>query len=125
MARYVVRRVLLALLLVFLVASAALVLARLAPGDYVTESLGIEASAASLEHARARYGLDQPLFVQYAAWFSRAVRLDFGRSFMYDRPVADLLPERAWNSALLASSALLIATLIGVPLGTVSGSRPR
>ena len=51
------------------------------------------------------------------------MRLDFGRSLLYDRPVRDLIPERAANTAILAISALLLATGIGVPLGIVSGSR--
>jgi peptide/nickel transport system permease protein len=55
---------------------------------------------------------------------SRAARFDFGHSLAYDRPVADLIPERAINSAVLAAAALLMATLIGLPLGIVTSSRP-
>jgi peptide/nickel transport system permease protein len=123
MARYAVRRLLVTVLLVVVVSSASLVLARLAPGDYVTDTLGVRSTATLATDARARYGLDQSLIRQYASWLTRVVRFDFGRSFMYDRPVADLLPERAWNSAQLAICALITATLLGVPLGVVSGSR--
>jgi peptide/nickel transport system permease protein len=51
------------------------------------------------------------------------MRFDFGRSMIYDRPVRELIAERAANSALLALSALAIATLVGIPLGIVTGSR--
>ena len=51
------------------------------------------------------------------------MRFDFGRSLAYDRPVTDLIPERAANTAILAAAALLLATLIGLPLGIISGSR--
>jgi len=53
----------------------------------------------------------------------RAARFDFGDSLLYDRPVRDLIPERAANTAILAVTALLLATIIGVPLGIVTGSR--
>ena len=123
MLAYILRRLLFALLLVFAVSSASLVLARLAGGDYVTESLGIEASRETVEQARARLGLDKSIAAQYFDWLGRAARLDLGRSLLYDRPVADLIPERAANTAILAVTALLFATLIGLPLGVVAGSR--
>src|SRR5581483_4240159 len=110
-----------AVFLVFAVSSSALVLTRLAPGDYVTESLGTRASRETIERVRARYGLDKPIAAQYWDWLTAAVRLDFGESLQYDRPVRDLIPERAANTAILAAAALLLATGIGVPLGIVAG----
>jgi len=123
MLAYVSRRLIFALFLVFAVSSASLVLARLAGGDYVTESLGIEAHRETIEQARARYGLDKSIGAQYGDWLGRVARLDLGRSLLYDRPVGDLIPERAANTAILAFTALLFATLIGLPLGVVAGSR--
>jgi peptide/nickel transport system permease protein len=70
-----------------------------------------------------RYGLDRPIAEQYGRWLTRVARFDFGRSLVYDRPVADLVPERAANTALLAAAALIVSTLIGLPLGILSGSR--
>jgi peptide/nickel transport system permease protein len=119
----VLRRLLSAVLLVVAVSSAALLLTRLAPGDYASESLGIDARRERLAEMRQRYGLDRPLAAQYREWVVRALRLDFGRSLLYDRPVRDLIPERAANTAILALAALLMATSIGLPLGIVSGSR--
>lgn len=123
MLAYLARRLIFALFLVFAVSSASLVLVRLAPGDYASESLGIAARAGTVEQTRHRYGLDRPFAEQYRDWFAHAVRFDFGRSMAYDRPVGDLIPERAANTALLAITALLAATLVGVPLGIVTGSR--
>jgi len=124
MTAYLVRRLVFAALLVFVVGSAALALSRLAPGDYATQTLGLGASPEAVAAARARYGLDRPFTVQYAEWVERAIRFDFGRSFAYDRPVAELIAERAANTALLALAALLLATALGVPLGVLSGARP-
>jgi peptide/nickel transport system permease protein len=120
---YLARRLLFALFLVFAVSSSAMILARIAPGDYVTEALGPGAHPDALAQARARYGLDRSVFAQYGDWLSHAVRFDFGRSMANDRPVGELIPERAANTALLAVSALTLATLIGIPLGIISGSR--
>ena len=123
MTRYLARRLAFALVLIVGVSSASLVLARLAPGDFVTESLGPQASREAIERERARYGLDKSIAGQYRDWLAAALRLDFGRSMQYDRPVSDLIPERAANTAILGLAALLLATAIGLPLGIVAGSR--
>ena len=124
MGRYLLRRLGFALLLVFVVSSATLLLTRLAPGDITSEqALGLdEAARAKL---RAELGLDRPLVVQYFAWLGGIPRLDFGRSLLYSRPVSSLLWARALNTAVLAAAAIVVATLIGLPLGVYSGSRAR
>lgn len=122
---HLLRRLALAALLVFAVASAALVLSRLAPGDYATESLGFGARPEAIAAARARYGLDRPFATQYVEWMGHALRFDFGRSLAYDRPVRDLIAERAANTAALAVTALLLATVVGLPLGVLTGTRTR
>jgi peptide/nickel transport system permease protein len=123
LTRYLARRLAFAAFLVFAVSSASLVLARLAEGDYVSGTLGIEARRETVEQLRARYGLDKSIGAQYWDWLGRAVRFDFGSSLLYDRPVRELVPERAANTAILAVTALAIATLVGLPLGIVAGSR--
>ncbi len=120
---YLLRRLLFAGFLVFAVSSASLLLTRLAPGDYATEVLGIGASDAQRAELRARAGLDKSVGAHYADWLSRALRFDFGRSLAYDRPVVDLIPRSAFYTAILAVAALLVATLIGLPLGVISATR--
>src|ERR1700738_223833 len=100
MLSYIARRVAFGVSLVFAVSSTSLVLARLAPGDYVSGSLGYGAHEDTIERARARSGLNKSIGEQYRDWLSSAVRLDFGRSLLYDRPVGDLIPERAVNTAI-------------------------
>ncbi|MDP1569238.1 MAG: ABC transporter permease [Vicinamibacterales bacterium] len=119
---YLLRRLAFALLLVLLVSSAAFLLTRLAPGDFTIEQ-GLTITAEERARLAADLGLDRPLAVQYGAWLGRAVRLDFGPSFLYSRPVADLLGERAANTAVLALAALIVATVLGVPAGVLSGRR--
>jgi peptide/nickel transport system permease protein len=123
--QYLWRRLLAAVLLVVVVSSAALLLTRLAPGDFASDLFGVGTSAEQLARERARYGLDQPLLRQYLAWISEAVQFDFGTSLLYRRPVGGLVRERAGHTAILAVNALLVATLLGVPAGVVTGSRRR
>ena len=117
------RRLAFALFLVFAVSSASLFLAKLAPGDFAAQSAGLEGRPGTLDEIRARYGLNKPVGEQYRAWLAGAARLAFGQSLLFDRPVADLIPGRAVNTAILAITALLAATLVGLPLGVITGSR--
>lgn len=121
MRAFLVRRVAFALVLVACSSSAAFLLTRAAPGD-VTTQLGPFAKAGEVAATRARFGLDQPLVVQWVRWASRAVRLDFGDSFLYNRPVSRLLGPAALHTAMLALVALVVATASGLFLGVVSGS---
>lgn len=122
--RFLLRRALFALLLVFVVSSAALILTRLAPGDATAEeAFNLSASSDVRARMRAELGLDRPLTTQYVDWLRHAIRLDFGRSVVFSRPVSDLLAERALNTAVLAVVALVAATLLGIPAGIYTGSR--
>jgi len=118
--RFVVRRLAAALLLVFVVASGSLLLAQVAPGDYASQMGGDPAVQAAERH---RLGLDRPLVEQYAGWLRRSVTLDLGDSFQYRRPVRDIVGERARNTAILAFVALMLATVVGIPCGILTGSR--
>jgi peptide/nickel transport system permease protein len=122
MGRYILRRLGFALLLVFVVSSAALLLIRVAPGDFATTQ-GLDLSATERERMRASLGLDRSPAAQYFAWLGGIARFDFGNSLLYSRPVSALVRERALNTAVLAITALLLATLVGVPLGIYSGTR--
>ena len=119
---FLARRLLGAMLLVFAVASGALLLAQLAPGDYASQ---FGHSPEEIAAERHRLGLDRPLVERYTGWLERTLTLDFGQSFQYRRPVMELVRERAANTALLAVCALVVATLIGIPSGVFTGSRQR
>ena len=82
--RYLARRLVFALLLVFVVSSGALLLTRLAPGDFASDLFGAGASPETIARERARYGLDRPVLgAVRRAGCARAVRLDLGTSLMY------------------------------------------
>lgn len=122
MVHFLLRRVLFAIVLLVCTSSTALLLTRLAPGD-VTAQLGPTASRGEIDATRARFDLDRNPFAQWALWAGRAIRLDFGDSFLYNRPVGPLVLRAAGNTAVLALMALALATVAGIALGIVSGSR--
>src|SRR6266850_2798090 len=96
----------------------------LAPGDFLNEmKLDPRISRETLGALRERYGLDQPLPVQYVHWLQSVLRGELGFSFAYDSPVASLLWPRALNTLLLTVPATLAAWLIAVPLGAWSASQ--
>jgi peptide/nickel transport system permease protein len=121
--RFVLRRIVSALLLILFAASASLLLSRAAPGDHLsTFDLAPEFVAAE----RARLGLDRPVWEQYLRWLAGAVRFDLGESTAYPgQRIPDLVGDRAGNSALIGVCALIVATIVGIPLGVVSGSSRR
>jgi peptide/nickel transport system permease protein len=123
--RLLARRAVFGLILVFVVSSGAVLLTRVSPGAIIADLVASGASRETIERERARYGLDRPILEQYGAWLSHAARLDFGDSLMFNRPVGELVRQRAANTALLGFTALALATLSGIPLGILSGSRRR
>ena len=122
MRAFFVRRMAFALVLVACASSAAFVLTRAAAGD-VTTQLGAFPKPEEVAATRARFGLDRPVAAQWLAWAGRALRFDFGESFLYNRPVAGVLLPAALNTAILAAVALVVATGGGLAMGVVSGSR--
>jgi peptide/nickel transport system permease protein len=118
---FVVRRLAFAALLIAIASSSALLLARAVPGD-VTIELGPLARPDEAAAVRTQYGLDRHPLAQWANWVSRAIRFDFGDSFLYNQPVAPLVRRAAANTSVLALAALLLATGVGLALGVCSGA---
>lgn len=120
MGRFLLRRLVFALLLIAAASSSALILTRLAPGD-VTADLGPGARPDEVQRLRYRLDLDRGVAGQWALWAGRALRLDFGESYLYNQPVRGLVAQAAINTAVLALSALVVATLCGISLGVMTG----
>lgn len=122
MAAFLLRRVVFAIVLVIVAASSAMLLTRLAPGD-VTTQLGPTATPQEIAATRARFELDRGPIAQWALWAGRAIRFDFGESFLYNRPVGPLVRASAANTAALAVVALAVSTVVGIGFGILTGSR--
>ena len=92
-------------------------------GDPATIMLPPTASQSEVVDLRRSYGLDEPLHIQYGKFLSRAIRGDFGTSWMYRIPAGKLVLEHFPNTLQLALTALLIAVVIGIPVGIISATR--
>jgi peptide/nickel transport system permease protein len=121
--RFVVRRLILAALLVVGLLSAVFVIVHALPGDPVERALGEEYDPHLAEAMRHQLGLDRPLVVQYGHWLASFLAGDFGVSFSSSRPVAEMIRETLPNTLLLASLALALRFAIGVAAGTVAALR--
>jgi peptide/nickel transport system permease protein len=123
MTTYVVRRVLAVLPVMAVVVTIVFLLIHLIPGDPASAMLGPDATPAQIEATRRQLGLDRPLHEQLLRFYARVLRGDLGRSYFLDRPVTQVLRERAEPTVLLTVSSLLVAVAIGVPSGIVAGAR--
>jgi len=109
---------------VVLAMSALVFLGVYAIGNPVDVLIDPAATQAMREAAIRQYGLDRPLWEQYGLFLGAVARGDFGTSFVFRIPVLDLILSRLPATLELATAAMLIATLVGVPLGLWAGYRP-
>ncbi|MCB0054869.1 MAG: ABC transporter permease, partial [Caldilineaceae bacterium] len=120
MIRYIARRVVLAIPVLIGILFITFVLNRLIPGDPCRAMLGEKATDEVCDAFFKRYGLDQPMIVQFGYYLGRVVTGDLGDSMRFGRPVTDMLMERLPVTIELALLSLLVATIVGVILGVVA-----
>ena len=108
------------LVTLFLLSVVVFSLQLLLPGDTASLLAGEDRSPETLAAIRKRFGLDQPLPIQYARWLAAAVQGDFGMSMRFDQPVADLVLTKLPVTFQLATMALVFAILVGVTAGIVA-----
>jgi oligopeptide transport system permease protein len=119
---FVLRRVLLMVPTLLVIATLTFVLMRLAPGGPFMSEKDIPAKVK--QELMHRYGLDRPLYQQYLAFLGGAARLEFGPSYKYpDRQVREIIFQGFAVSAELGGWALLLSLLIGIPVGTIAAVR--
>ncbi len=123
MQRYLLSRAVQSVLLLFGVIVLVFFLVRLT-GDPARLMAPREASAEDIAEIRALMGFDRPLPVQFAEFFTGAIRGDFGNSVHYRAPAMGMVLDRLPATVELALTALLFAVVVGVPLGVVGGSNP-
>jgi oligopeptide transport system permease protein len=122
MLRFVLRRLIVTIPMVFVVVSLTWALVRLAPGNFYTGERAIPAAVE--QNIRAKYGLDQPWYVQYGRTIGNIARGDFGSSLRYlGQPVNDILAQALPVSATLGVLAYLLAVAVGVVSGTLAARR--
>jgi peptide/nickel transport system permease protein len=128
MLNYILRRILYMIVILFLVSVLGAILIELPPGSALEariqrlRALGGEMSLDQIQSLEARYGLRDPLPVKYFKWVSRVIRGDFGQSFTYDAPVANLIWDRLGLTLLLSSFAFILSWGLSIPLGVYSAT---
>ncbi|MBA2396954.1 MAG: ABC transporter permease [Ktedonobacteraceae bacterium] len=123
MGRYIIRRVLQAIPLLFLVSIAMFGLIHLLPGGPVGAFLNPRLSAQGRANIEARFGLNDPLPIQYIKWLTNALQGNFGFSFSTNQPVLQVLGEHFPATLELFITALSVALVIAIVLGTISAVR--
>lgn len=123
MRKYILRRLLYAIPTLIGISVIVFAVSRMAPGDPIElYTFGNpDVTQEDLARLKARYGLDQPIPIQYVNWVVKAVQLDFGLSILYpSQPAAKLIIDRIPNTMQLALAALFLQLTIGVPLGIIA-----
>lgn len=129
MLGYIGRRLALGLFTTWVISVLSFIIVQLPPGDFATTYVArlTESGNASAEleaaKIRATYGLDQPLPVQYFTWLGRVLHGDFGMSFDWNRPVADVIGDRLVLSVVVSLSAIAFTWLVALPIGVYSAVR--
>lgn len=123
MASFILRRLVLSIPVLIGILIVTFFLTRLIPGEPCTAIYGERANPQICAQFYARYGLDQPLLNQFFSYMVRIVQGDLGDSIRFSVPVTDLLIQRLPVTIELAATALLFATLVGIPLGILSAYR--
>ena len=117
MRRFLVRRLLQSIFLLFAVTSASFFLVHLTPGGPDATLLqNPRVGPDEVARMRERFGLNQPLPIQYLRWLGNVAHLDFGRSYVYSRPATDIIGERLSPTLQLGLMSYAVA-LLGVPMG--------
>lgn len=129
MKRYVLRRLLGMIPTLAVISVLVFVVIQLPEGDIVTSTLdqlsatGVDMSDERVQNMRAQYNLDQPLPIQYLAWIGNFITGDMGFSFLYARPVNELVWERLGYTLLITVGSLLFTWILALPIGIYSAVR--
>src|SRR5262249_1286726 len=95
----------------------------LAPGSFLDDlRSNPQVSSETIARVRTQYALDQPFYAKFWRWGASLARGDFGDSFVYQRPIRELLTERLGNTVMLNLGALTLAWVAGVGLGLIAAA---
>ena len=128
-SKYITRRILGMVPTLAIISVIVFVIIQLPPGDIVTSTLdqmqasGLDMSDERVQNLRAQYNLDDPLPVQYLRWISRFLSGDMGYSFLFARPVNELVWERLGFTLLISVCALIFTWILALPMGIYSATR--
>jgi peptide/nickel transport system permease protein len=120
---YTLKRMGLAVLVMFTVSLISFMLTRVS-GDPAIALAGEGASQEEIEFVRTQYGFDRPLMVQYVEWIGRVLKGDLGESPYFNQPVTEMIRERIGVTITLGVCSLMFAVILAIPLGILAAIRP-
>lgn len=120
--KYLLRKFLTLIITLFTVSLLAFLAFQIIPGDPTTKILGLEAPAEAVAALRAELGLDDPVLLRYFNWLTDFLRGDFGASYSYHMPVAEMLADKLPITAALTLLSFGFTVALSIPLGVLAGS---
>jgi peptide/nickel transport system permease protein len=130
MLQYIIRRVLLAIPLLFVISLISYMVIELPPGDYLVQyvasfenATGQRLTQDEIAQLRSLYGLDRPIYARYLRWIWNFLQGNLGRSFQYNRPVSELLAERIPLTIAITLFAMIFSWAVAIPIGIFSAVR--
>ena len=123
MGIYILKRLVTAIPVLVGVSLIVFLIMAMIPGDPATAILGSYATPENVERLNRQLGLDQPLWQRYFIWLGNLLQGDFGRSFALNRPVLDEVLERFSATLVLAGTAFVLCSILGIAAGVVSAAR--
>jgi peptide/nickel transport system permease protein len=130
MLQYIIRRVLLAIPLLFVISLISYMVIELPPGDYLVQyvssienATGQRLTQDEIAQLRSLYGLDRPVYARYLRWIWNFMQGNLGRSFQYNRPVSELLAERIPLTIAITLFAMIFSWAVAIPIGIFSAVR--
>jgi peptide/nickel transport system permease protein len=123
MGSYILKRLISAVPVLLGITVIVFLIMAMIPGDPATAILGSYATPENVERLNRHLGLDQPLWQRYFIWVGNLLQGDFGRSFALNRPVLDEILDRFSATLILAGSAFVLCSLLGIAAGVTSAAR--
>ena len=129
MLSYIIRRLLIMIPTLVAISIISFTIIQLPPGDFLTTYVAVRnaqgetVDPTEVESLKQRFGLDQPMYIQYLRWAWNFLHGDFGHSFEWNRPVSSLIAERIPLTIVISVSTLLFTWLVSVPIGIYSAVR--
>ena len=129
MVQYLLRRLVNMVITLLAISVLTFVIIQLPPGDYVStqiaqlQRMDVDINQELIDALTRQYGLDKPLFVQYFLWITKFVQGDMGRSFVWNRPVNELVWERIGLTFVISLSSLAFSWIVAIPVGIYAAVR--
>lgn len=123
MLRYIIRRIIMLIPVIFFVSIIVFSFIHLIPGDVVDAILGMRSDEESREILKNELGLNKPIIVQYWIWLSKVLRGNLGKSIHTGQSVSQLILEKLPATFYLAITSLIITTIVAIPLGTIAATK--